>query len=78
VRPEALRPGPPVNGELSLVGRVRDVAHLGPQTSYVVDCAGGLELSVTIASGAAGTDPDVGNDAPFSWEPAATWVLPAA
>jgi spermidine/putrescine transport system ATP-binding protein len=78
VRPEALRPGAPVNGELSLVGRVRDVAHLGPQTSYVVDCAGGVELSVTIASGAAGTDPDVGNDAPFSWVPAATWVLPAA
>jgi spermidine/putrescine transport system ATP-binding protein len=77
VRPEALRPGPPLNGELSLVGRVRDVANLGPQTSYLVDGPGGVELSVTIASGASATNPAVGNDAPFSWEPSETWVLPA-
>jgi spermidine/putrescine transport system ATP-binding protein len=78
VRPEALRPGQPLNGELSLVGKVRDVANLGPQTSYLVDCAGGIELSVTVASGAAASNPDVGNDAPFSWEPSEAWVLPAA
>jgi spermidine/putrescine transport system ATP-binding protein len=77
VRPEALRPGPPADGELSLVGSVRDAANLGPQTSYIVDGPGGLQLSVMVASGPNGLAAAIGEEGRFSWGPAATWVLPA-
>jgi spermidine/putrescine transport system ATP-binding protein len=76
VRPEAMRAAGPDERGPALGGTVRDVAFLGPQTSYVVEIAGERSVSVSVPF-----DGDRGHEAGapvhFTWNPDAGWLLPA-
>ena len=80
VRPEAIRPvvdEVDESHELAVVGHIRDVAYLGPQTSYVLQTDHGAELTITVPFGAPTGHSELGDRACFSWPTGAAWVIPA-
>jgi spermidine/putrescine transport system ATP-binding protein len=77
VRPEAIRPVVEESHELAVTGHIRDVAYLGPQTSYVLQCAHGIELTITVPFGAPTGHHDLGDEAGFSWPAGAAWAIRA-
>jgi spermidine/putrescine transport system ATP-binding protein len=77
VRPEAMRPA--ADGESGPVvsGTVRDVAFLGPQTSYVIENATGGTVTVSVPFGGETSADEPGAERRFTWRPEAGWLLPA-
>jgi len=74
VRPEKLRFGPPLEGQNSLSGTVKETAYVGVATQYIVSTGAG-DL-VVYAQNTDGTRPlDPGAVALLSWSPESTFVV---
>jgi spermidine/putrescine transport system ATP-binding protein len=74
VRPEKLRLGPPLEGENTLSGSVKETAYVGVATQYVVSTAAGeVVVYAQNSDGSRALAP--GDAALLSWSPDSTFVL---
>lgn len=74
VRPEKLRLGPPLEGESTLSGTIKETAYVGVATQYVVTTgAGDVVVYAQNRDGARPLRP--GSAAQLSWSPQATFVV---
>ena len=73
VRPEAIAVDG--GGELSVRGRVTDVAYLGPQMRFTLECTALGTVSVVLSSHEG--DAAGGEERTLAWTPGAMWLVPA-
>ena len=74
IRPEKIRLGPPVEGDNSLAGTVRETAYVGVATQYVVETGAGT-LIVYVQNDGSGISLQPGAAATLSWSPHAAFVV---
>ena len=77
IRPEKIRIGPPVDGDNSLAGTVRETAYVGVATQYVVETGAGT-LIVYVQNDGSGLSLQPGAAADLNWSPHATFVVDPA
>jgi ABC-type Fe3+/spermidine/putrescine transport system ATPase subunit len=74
VRPEKFRLGPPLEGENSLTGTVKETAYVGVATQYIVSTGAG-DIVVYAQNRDGGRPLETGAAAQLSWSPESTFVL---
>jgi spermidine/putrescine transport system ATP-binding protein len=74
VRPEAIAPHTPQDGEAGMAARITDLAYLGHHVSCVLETEAGEQLTITVRQ--PGSHLAVGAQCELSWSFDATWLLP--